>query len=430
MTALASTAVLVRLLFAWGVAPILARHGIEADAWPDSYCLFSENLINGHGFAVQPGTASVMRGPVQPLFGALIFLIFGIRNLVGVQLFHALLDSVTTILVFAIGKQVFGRMAGFTAAVMFTFYPLSIWYSGSMSMVPLLTALYCLLCWVVLRSAEDPSAARSVSVGVALGVITLTLPITLLFPPILLALWLLMRLPRRRALAHWIIVCIVMAVVVGPWTIRNYRVTGRFIPVSAGGGYAFLFGDLFAERFDGFSPYSDEYPDEHALQHVENERVAALLPPDLAARFWYLDMGPEITGILDRQAAQSILKRPFRFVKKVAIQTVTFWYLGNNRMKTFAILAVQMVCVVPWFLVGLFLSWKRRIAPALPLLLLIVYLNLTYAATIANARHGMPAMPIAIVFGGFALCELLRRRVSDHPATTRRSNTRTPPRLA
>jgi 4-amino-4-deoxy-L-arabinose transferase-like glycosyltransferase len=417
MAVLGVTVLVVRLAFAWGVSPFLAQHGIEADDWPDSYALFSENLVGGHGFAVKPGTASVMRGPVQPLLGALVFQIFGIRNLAGVQVCHALLDSVTAVLVFAIGRRAFGPTAGFVAAVMFAFYPLSIWYSGKMSMVPLLTMLYCLLCWVVLRIIEGLSVARSIAVGVVLGVTTLTLPITLLFPPFLLALWLAMRLGRGRALRHWIIVCAVMAAILLPWTIRNYRVSDRFIPVSAGGGYAFLFGDLFVERFDGFSPYSDEYPDEHALQQVENERVVTLLPPDLAARFWHLDFEPEASQIFDRHAAQSIVERPFKFVRKMAIQTVTFWYLGNNRTKTFAILVVQLVCVIPWFVAGVYLSGKRRIAAALPLLLLIVYLNLTYAATIANARHGMPAMPIAIIFGAFALCELVRRPASAHPAS-------------
>jgi 4-amino-4-deoxy-L-arabinose transferase-like glycosyltransferase len=293
-----------------------------------------------------------------------------------------------------------------------------------MSMVSLLTMLYCFLCWVVLRSAETLSAARSVIVGIALGITTLTLPITLLFPPMLLVLWLLLHPGRRGVFAHWIAVCAIMAAVVAPWTIRNYRVSGRFIPVSAGGGYAFLFGDLFAERFDGFSPYSDEYPDENALQYIEDERAAALLPPHLAARFWHLDIEPESSEILDRYAAQSILNKPLAFAKKMAIQSLTFWYLGNNRLKTSAILLVQLVFVIPWFLAGVYLSRKRRIRTALPLLLLIVYLNLTYAATIANARHGMPSMPIAIMFGAFALCELLRGARARQPAAPGLSGSR------
>lgn len=410
MTALVVATILVRLLFVWGVAPLLAQRGVAADEWPDSYDLYAENILNGYGFAVTPGKASVMRGPVQPLVGALIFLIFGVRNLVAVQVLHALLDGVTALLVFVIGRRAFGRTVGLAAAGVFACYPLSIWYSGKMSMVPLLTMLYCLLCWVVLNSTRGLTVARSLIVGVVLGITTLTLPITLLFPPFLLGLWLLMRLGFARAVVHWIVVCAVAAAVVAPWTIRNYRVSGRFIPVSAGGGYAVLFGDILAERFDGFSPYSDEYPDENALLHVANDRVKALLPPDAAARFSHLDIEPEATVALNRYAVRSLLSRPLWLARKVATQAVTFWYMGNNRVKTIAILLIQLLWVVPWFIAGLCFAWRRRIPAALPLLTLILYLDLAYAASHSNARHGMPAMPIALVFGAFTLCELVRRR--------------------
>jgi Na+-translocating ferredoxin:NAD+ oxidoreductase RnfD subunit len=255
---------------------------------------------------------------------------------------------------------------------------------------------------------------HSVFVGAVLGVTTLTLPITLLFPPFLLVLWRLTRPRGAHAFLHWLLVCAIMAAVISPWTIRNYRVSGRFIPVSGGGGYASLFGDLFVERFDGFSPYSDEYPDEHALQYVENERVKALLPPDRAARFWHLDIEPSTSAIIDRHTARSILNHPARFMRKLIVQTATFWYLGNNRTKTLTILSIQVMWVVPWFLAGVYLAARRRIQAAMPLLFLVGYLNLTYAATIANARHGMPAMPVAMVLGAFAICELSRRSVADY----------------
>ena len=85
--------VLVRLLFSWVAVPILAHYGITADNWPDSYNLFSLNLIRGHGFAIEEGVPSIMRGPVYPLLGAFSFVVFGSENLAGIQFIHALLDG-------------------------------------------------------------------------------------------------------------------------------------------------------------------------------------------------------------------------------------------------------------------------------------------------------------------------------------------------
>jgi hypothetical protein len=70
--------------------------------------------------------------------------------------------------------------------------------------------------------------------GALWGLTTLVRPLTLLLPPFLLvALWLHPRSGRRRAPLDVVALTLGMALVIAPYTIRNYRVSQRFIPVNA-----------------------------------------------------------------------------------------------------------------------------------------------------------------------------------------------------
>jgi 4-amino-4-deoxy-L-arabinose transferase-like glycosyltransferase len=277
-------------------------------------------------------------------------------------------------------------------------------------MVSLFTLLFAITSFLVAKSFQRLSPGVSLGIGLATGLTTLTLPITILLPFVLLPAWLLLHPRAAKRVANWAIVCVVSMLVIAPWTIRNHRVSGLFIPVSAGGGYAVLFGDLFAERFDGFSPYSTLYPSEGALQKLENERISALLAADVEnTRFTHVDIDPQTAQRLNKYALRSMIDQPLRFARKLAIQTITFWYLANNQTKTLGVLLIQMIFVVPWLFIGLFFCYRNRNVRVVPLLIMILYLNLIYAATIANMRHGMPAMPLAMVIGAYGICGVISR---------------------
>ncbi|MCG6926724.1 MAG: hypothetical protein LJF30_15615 [Acidobacteria bacterium] len=76
-----------------------------------------------------------------------------------------------------------------------------------------------------------------VGAGIVWGLVTLVRPVTLLLPPFVFAL-LLLRRPRssfRSAGAATAIFCLGMVATIGPWTARNWAVSGRFVPVNLQG---------------------------------------------------------------------------------------------------------------------------------------------------------------------------------------------------
>ena len=134
------------------------------------------------------------------------------------------------------------------------------------------------------------------------------------------------------------------------------------------------------------------------LQLVENRRVDAIREAEgIDTKFSHLDIPADAANAINKYAMRTMREDPLRLAKKLAVQSVTFWYLGNTRVKTLAILIFQLVFVVPWLFVGLLHSFTNRIALVLPLLLMIFYLNITYAATIGlRTVSGIPTRTEAI----------------------------------
>ena len=81
---------------------------------------------------------------------------------------------------------------------------------------------------------------RFLGAGIALGLLTLIRPVTLLAPATLLPLFLLGG-RGRRSKTNYLLLTAGMAIALLPWTLRNFAITGRLIPVNVQGWTA-VFG--------------------------------------------------------------------------------------------------------------------------------------------------------------------------------------------
>ncbi len=81
--------------------------------------------------------------------------------------------------------------------------------------------------------ASKAGAVRMLGVGALWGVATLTRPVTLLLPPFVAAAAWWHRRSLVPALRDTAFFTLGLAVVIAPWTARNFRVSGRLIPVNA-----------------------------------------------------------------------------------------------------------------------------------------------------------------------------------------------------
>jgi 4-amino-4-deoxy-L-arabinose transferase-like glycosyltransferase len=208
-------------------------------SWGDevTYNLLAENLVAGHGYCFVPGHPSLLRAPLYPFLLAGLYALFGHHYIVvlGVQ---ALIGGLSAFLVVMLGQRLFGEVASpIVAGCLFACHPLLIFATGLLYSETLYLFLLLLFTFSCLKMAEGAGRKRwAVAAGILLGTTVLMKPNLLLLPlALILWLWLVLR-GFRRALLLGGLATLAMAVVVLPWTLRNYRVSGTLIPVSANAG--------------------------------------------------------------------------------------------------------------------------------------------------------------------------------------------------
>ena len=113
----------------------------------------------------------------------------------------------------------------------------------TMTNAMLAAALVVLSALMLVRFLEEPGNHRAGALGLVLGLTTLGCPTAQLFLPAAAAAVAVRGWKNLRpALSHAIWMLVAAAVLVTPWTVRNYLVFGKFIPVRTGFGQIAFIG--------------------------------------------------------------------------------------------------------------------------------------------------------------------------------------------
>jgi 4-amino-4-deoxy-L-arabinose transferase-like glycosyltransferase len=187
----------------------------------------------------------------------------------------------TMTLVGLIGRRVAGEAVGILAAAIAASYPLLIAADGALMSETLYGLLIALVLLAAYRLRDEPSAWRAVALGVAIGLAALTRPEALLLLPLLLV-------PRWRWLA---VACLATALVVLPWTVRNWSAFDRPVLISTNDGVT-LAGSNCGPTYHGrdvgsFTTSCIEparFPDDEAQQAAAYRSDAASYAGDHAGR--------------------------------------------------------------------------------------------------------------------------------------------------
>jgi 4-amino-4-deoxy-L-arabinose transferase-like glycosyltransferase len=178
-------------------------------------------------YALPPGTSMMLAGT---------YLAFGEYRYIYLRVIQAIIDSFGCLLMFLIGRELFGRKVGLIAAFLYAIY-LPIAY---LSTWPLHDALMPFITLVSLYFFIKAVRTRAIKFYILsaffAGVGCYFQPSVLLLPLIFglgLFIYKLRKLDFRRHVVNVVkvtaIMVAVLVLVISPWVARNYRVTGAFI---------------------------------------------------------------------------------------------------------------------------------------------------------------------------------------------------------
>jgi 4-amino-4-deoxy-L-arabinose transferase-like glycosyltransferase len=374
---------------------------------PFAYLNHAEDIARGDGyrtFFVGAPTAYYPVGYPALLGGALwvTHLVWDGATTTGVAAALNIAAGLATIvLVFDLGRRLFGVGAGRAGAVAVAVFPGLVLYSATAHYESVLAALVALIAWLAVAgdSADErgvPRWPRLVALGGALGVAALVRPIVLPFAVVLAVVW--RRGGWRRALTAVAVVTAVAAVFIVPWSVRNTRAMGGLVLVSTNTGDNLCIGHAaFAEgHYHGLAEtcwqgFDDVAPERLEVERDrENTRRALAFARDhprrevvLLARKAYYLVEHDHEGVLavESYGAEPFLRSPVRSVLRITADL--FWYA-----------AVVAAVTGGW------LAWRGRDPGARILLGLVGVLLAVPLAFFGGARFHVPAAPLLALLAG------------------------------
>ncbi len=231
------------VIVALGVG-IRVAHTILVAPWPPPifddeayYSTLAQLIAHGQGF-IRPAQwfASHLAVPTAERAPLFPFLLAGLSKLSVSPDAQRLLGAVTgggaIVAVGLLGRRLAGPRAGLLAAGIAAAYPTLIAADGALMTESLYGVLAAFSLVAGYRLLDAPGVGRALVLGAVVALAALTRGEGLLLLPLLLV-PLVRRAGGLRAAA---VVCLMFAVVLAPWTVRNLIVFDRIVPVATEGG--------------------------------------------------------------------------------------------------------------------------------------------------------------------------------------------------
>jgi 4-amino-4-deoxy-L-arabinose transferase-like glycosyltransferase len=399
-------AIAVRLAWAWmiPVIPISDSQAYEAFA-----LTMSQHGVFGwtaeEPFAFWP--------PGTTFFHALMYVLFGPDNRAIVGLNIAL--SAGIIITSArVACRFFGSQVATVSAATLALWPTLVMYSTILaSELPFLfLTILSLDIWTSERTGNNKWWLRGAAAGAVLGLAALVRPVALLLPAVYACSLLVQGGVSWPRIAHQLRIgaaaVLAMAIVIGPWTLRNHALFGEPVLISTNGGITLWMGN--APGTDGsymFVP--EEYagvPDNEqarilggiARQHIKDEPLAFVFR---SFRKLFILYANESIGVA---------------WNKEGISQV-FGESAVVPLKRFTQLTWAMILLVA--LLGVVVAFRRdgvRVTAASPLFSSVVYYSAVHSVIVAQDRYHLSfATQVAVFFsiGAIAIHRGLKARRLD-----------------
>lgn len=366
------------------------------------YDQLAASLANGYGFSKGPGEPqTAVRGPGYPLFVAGFYALFG-HHVLPVYLTQILLDVLTLLLLHRFALDIIGHARGaWIAAAFYALYPPFIQQAISLYSETLYGLLLLASLWVFWQATRRGQLRWFAFCGLILGAATLVRPVTLLFPIWLSAcLW-----PVRRRVGLWrpaLILIAFFVLILMPWTLRNQRLFGTFVPVSTLSGLNFYQAHVGIDQAD-------------ALRVRRPTEAISLLRRQLAERGIAPDSLNEaqFDRVAQREALALIARHPARYLYLFLNRFLRLWlnvgYYGRPSLASLFLAGANGL-----LLLGMILAWVRYRqtwwVAALPSLAVVVYFTLFHMVIHAQVRYSFPVVPYVMVFAGYAAGQILQPR--------------------
>jgi tetratricopeptide (TPR) repeat protein len=363
-------------------------------------------LINQEGWL---GTEIFYRAPFYPYLLSIIFW-FVPHNLLAVYIMQLGMGMCSVVLIYSIGKRIYGERAGLIAAGFSLLYsPLTFFET---KILPTCTGIFLgLLSIYLLTRAEQEKKWYYWMAGAAtLGVAALCRPNYLLMIPLLIfGILVVYRRQLRETPVPILILILIPSVTIGTVTLRNYVVGKDFVLISSNAGITFAQGNNpWARGSMAIIPgFSGEVTNQRHEETQIAERVTGRkLKPSEVNTFWF------------KWGLTFIQKKPLEYLRLLFYKgAILFnnYELGSNYLLDvdkevtpwLRLAFLPFGFIMAWAVIGFARIFLERPA-ALALIAAFMGSFLTAMIFYVNSRYRMTLIPPALIMAGGGLDYLVR----------------------
>jgi len=395
-------AVALVLRLAW-VGYVQARGGALFGPDAHTYQALALSLLEGKGLRMTSfpglfadGRAEIVvrshRPALLPVTLAGIYAVAGVRVWVA-RLLLALLSAATCVLAARLARTLFDAPTGAATGLLMAIYPKLVYYAATITTETPCTLLLLVAMGVLLSAwRAERGWWRWGLGGAVLGLAVISRSALLLFP-CAAALWVvLVRRPRRRAVAGAALLLVGFAMAMTPLWVRNYRVHGHFVPATTEGGYTLWISNNPEADGSGHCPIPQRLPEFNGLSEYGVDRLFA------------------------RKGLTWIREHPWDFVRLAGVKLVRLWrlwphaeFVGKAAAVVGGVSFVPVLLLAVWGAVVARGTWR----PLLLFYLLFLYYCGLHVVFVALTRYRVPMVPYLIILAAVGLLDVagrLRRR--------------------
>ncbi|HEY6456514.1 MAG TPA: glycosyltransferase family 39 protein [Steroidobacteraceae bacterium] len=414
---------LLELALVLGLLPTFQRHfsALMDVGRVDNYNALAKNIIAGSGYRFTPTTAlTLLREPGYPYFlAALSYVSDG--SVRAAIIANLLLATVSALLLSRLARHMSrDRWVPLIAPAVLLLHP-GIVVAELRSGVEILFTLLLLCFFLLLRRAlQSERLAAYAAAGAMLGLACMVRSTPLLFPGFLL-LYHIARKPGwdalRRSAAGVALMSGAALLVLAPWGLRNYMLVHRFVVTASVQGVSEQVGLYQCTQADSGKNFGEL---DQAAAATRNSLAAAQgyrFVPGYYQYFYSPTDELKFNDFLGRQALATYRHAPALLFKCGAENLLNVWFRGRSALVTLGICCVQLPFLLLAVL-GLRTGWASTERSTLICLLLFVGYSMAVCVPIhAEARYGIPLIPILALLGACRIAAWLQQRRSSGAQT-------------
>jgi len=214
-----------------------------------------------------------------------------------IQIFQIIIDSLMILLIFLICRSLFSEKIATLASFLYTIYLPQAFLSvhplrDCWVMFVAIAIVYLIICYY-----KKPNIVNALSVGILTGLGTYMRP-NLILIALVCSIFALFYLGKRNCLKLILLGSLVIAAIMSPWWIRNWKIYHRFVPLSANFGHVMWVG-------------LGVIPNEYGFVHSDEAAADYVTSAGYDSRY----ITPKYGRVLLKRALQVIKKDPIFYIR-------------------------------------------------------------------------------------------------------------------